>query len=119
MAHVPLAFPGGELEPMSDPGSIVQRIDEAIAALVALRAELADHGGQDALRDACGGVAGALNGVEAPEDWLEISTAAARFNRPQDTIRLWCRQGAGVKRGGRWLANPRAISRFCQGARSR
>jgi hypothetical protein len=47
------------------------------------------------------------NGLDAddltPENLLDTTAAQERFRYPRDTIALWCRQGCGVKRGGRWL----------------
>ena len=54
---------------------------------------------------------------QGPEDdfsephLLEISTASARFNRPPDTLRLYCRQGDGRKIGGRWLISAPKLRR--------
>jgi hypothetical protein len=41
----------------------------------------------------------------AAEHLLDTSSAGSRFNHPRDTIALWCRQGDGVKVGGRWMAS--------------
>lgn len=51
----------------------------------------------------------------ADHNLIETSFAAARFNWPADSIRRWCREGAGVKRGGRWLASIPRVKRRIAG----
>lgn len=52
----------------------------------------------------------------APDALIEISTASERWNRPRDTLRLWCRQGDGKKVGGRWLVSAPRLRRRLNGA---
>jgi hypothetical protein len=91
---------------MAGPG-LISRIDAAIAELQAIRAELA---GAEA-----GGEKG-LSIVETPAadltggDLIDTHSAASRFGYPQDSIRKWCREeNLGVRRGGRWLVDPRKL----------
>jgi len=46
---------------------------------------------------------------------LDTTAAQERFGYPRDTIALWCRQGCGVKRGGRWLASVPRLQRRING----
>ena len=87
---------------------LLERIDRAIAELEALRAELmaalpAEGNGADADDDL------------APERLLDTTSASARFGYPRDTIAKWCREGCGVKRGGRWLVSTPRLRRRLNG----
>jgi hypothetical protein len=83
---------------------LLERIDQILAQLTGLRAELVASMPAPATEG---------NGLHADDDWLEISTAVERFNRPPDTLRYWCRhEGCGKKTGGRWLISARRETRI-------
>lgn len=95
-----------------EPGSIfLARLDRIIAELVELRAEVgasqppAEGNGLD--RDEASDL--------SPDNLLDTTAAAARFNHPQDTIRAWCRQGDGIRQGGRWLVSIPKLQRRLNG----
>jgi hypothetical protein len=46
----------------------------------------------------------------SPDNLLDTHSAAERFGWPRDSVARWCREGAGIKQGGRWLAS---IPRMC------
>jgi hypothetical protein len=83
---------------MSSAADILTRLDRIMAEITA------------------GTIVPPVNGLEADDlsetNLIDTHAAAARFGYPRDTVALWCRQGCGVKRGGRgWRA-----SRGCSGA---
>jgi hypothetical protein len=90
--------------------ALLERIDRVLAELLELRAEVGALSGADNLVPPDSG-----NGLDAdlaPDNLLDTTAAAARFNRPADTIRYWCRQeGCGVKIGGVWMASAPRIQR--------
>jgi hypothetical protein len=86
---------------------ILARLDAAIRELLELRAE----------------VVGGSTIVEAPADdlapdnLLDTTSAAARFNYPRNTVTKWCREeGLGVRRGGRWLVSIPRLQRRLNGS---
>lgn len=96
--------------------ALVERLDAVVAEVAAIRAALAaivPAAEVDGNNPTCG-----IEDTEAadfaPENLIDTTTAAARWNRPRDTLALWCRQGDGVKRGGRWLASVPRIQRARQ-----
>lgn len=95
---------------MPEATDLLAKLD-AIAALVAeLRAELA------ASLPVTSGNGLDVDSDLAPENLIEISTASARWNRPSDTLRYWCRrEDCGVKVGGRWMASVPRIQRRLNG----
>jgi len=84
---------------MPDPLAIIDRI---MGELLELRQALTEAAEQ--------GQGGPEDDFSEPH-LLEISTASARFNRPPDTLRLYCRQGDGRKIGGRWLISAPRLRR--------
>jgi hypothetical protein len=93
---------------------LLLRLDQVLAEVVQLRGELAAYLTSAPAAD---GVQVRLDAADdlLPEHLIEISTAVERFNRPVDTIRFWCRQDGGVKRGGRWLVSVPRIVRYLNG----
>ena len=80
---------------MPEVRSLLAKIDAIAYELAELRAELAASAAAD-------------NGADdaddlSPENLIDTHAAAARFGFPRDTIAKWCREGSGVKTGGRWL----------------
>lgn len=91
-------------------GSILARIDAAIAELHAVRDEVA------ALLPASEGDGFDEADDFAPEQMIEITTAVERFNRPADSLRYLCRkENCGRKIGGRWLASVPRLRRRLNG----
>jgi hypothetical protein len=79
---------------------IAERLDRVIAELEGLRRDLRCLA-EDAPPPA---------DTDTPADLLDqhlvdTATVSERFGVPADMARRWCREGAGVKRGGRWLAS--------------
>jgi hypothetical protein len=77
----------------------VDRLEQRVAAMLPPappEPEQPDDGGDDDL---------------APHNLIETTAAAERWGFPRDTIARWCRDGAGEKRGGRWLASIPRIKR--------
>jgi hypothetical protein len=83
--------------------AILERIDRCLRELEAIRAEVA---ASMPMTEGNG-----LNADLAPDNLLDTTSAAARFNRPVDTVRYWCCQGCGVKVGGVWMASVPRIRR--------
>ena len=88
---------------------LLRRLDAVPAELAELRAE----------------VAASLppNLEEVPDEaddmadgnLLDTTAAAARFNYPRNTVTRWAREGAGVRRGGRWLVSVPRLRRRLNG----
>ena len=78
------------------PTAILDAIDAAIAALARVRETLATEETEpadDGRPEFC------------ESDLLDVQSAAERFDLPPERVRRWCREGAGIKRGGRHLAS--------------
>ena len=79
---------------MPSDSSILRNLDQAIAALLAVRAEIAagsDQGDNVILVEQG-------NGQDPGDDFsepnlLDTTSASARFGYPRDTIAGWCRDG--------------------------
>jgi hypothetical protein len=82
--------------------AILARLDAIMAELAALRAAVA---GAEAVDEKGISSVDTLGDDFADGNLLDTTSAAARFGHPRDTVALWCRQGCGVKRGGRWLVS--------------
>jgi hypothetical protein len=79
---------------------IVDDVNRLVCKLAALREtiELVEDGAEQPQE------------TPSPDDFaacnlLDSSTAAERFGLPPDRVRRWCREGCGVRKGGRWLAS--------------
>jgi hypothetical protein len=90
------------------PGAaLLEKLDAAIAALIELRAELADVLKSEEISD---------TDNLAPEHLLDTTSASQRFNFPRDTLAKWCREeGLGVRQGGRWLVSIPKLQRRING----
>jgi hypothetical protein len=80
--------------------TLLKRIDAIAAELEGLRRDVL-HLAEDAAPP---------TDPDTPADLLDqhlvdTATASERFSVPGDLARRWCREGCGVKRGGRWLAS--------------
>jgi hypothetical protein len=88
----------------------LDRIDGAIVLLVELRSEFAAKHATPKSQVCQLGIP-ENRGVKPSADFIETAVAAERFGLAHDTVRRWCREGLGLKRGGRWQAS---VSRFRQ-----
>jgi hypothetical protein len=97
-----------------DRPDLLVRLDAAIHELQAIRHELAGQVHLPAPTAAeIGPNLDRSNDPDDLADMLDTTSAAARLNYPTDTIRKWCREGAGRKIGGRWMASvPRLKARL-------
>ena len=96
---------------MPEAEAILRRLDRILAELIELRAELA----ATRLDDDEKGLSNVYTLADdlSPGNLVDTHAAAARFGFPRDKIAKWCREGSGVKRGGRWLASvPRLRERI-------
>jgi hypothetical protein len=86
---------------------LLERIDRIMAELAELRAAVAGAGasaGTIVPPFECGG------DDLADGNLIDTHAASARFGHPADSIRKWCREeNIGVRRGGRWLVDPRKL----------
>jgi hypothetical protein len=103
---------------------LIARLDVAIHALLELRAELLSERDNCPVQIAKAELEALAGPPPAAEDavgdfadssLLDTTAAAARFGYPRDTIASWCRQGDGVKIGGRWLASVPRLRRRLNG----
>jgi hypothetical protein len=86
---------------------LLARLDRLLGELQALRDEIAAADPSD----------------NCPEDIDDLSdgnlidthSAAERFNYDRHTLARWCREGCGVKRGGRWLVSIPRLQRRLNG----
>jgi len=72
---------------------LISEQERTLASLLALRAEMtgeAEEPEAEPFRDV---------------DLIDTATASERFALPIEKVRRWCREGCGVKRGGRHLAS--------------
>ena len=92
---------------MPEAEAILRRLDRVLSELLEIRAEVVAQ-----MPVAKGNELDAGDDF-APENLLDTHTASARFGFPRDTVTRWCREGCGVKRGGRWMASvPRLRERI-------
>ena len=81
---------------------VLSALDDAIAALTRLRAELSSTTSATPLIK--------RSAEDDLSDLVDTWTAAARFDLPIDTVRWLAREkGLGQKRDGRWLCSIRAL----------
>jgi len=97
---------------MVDPSliDVLLRLDRVLSDLLEVRAALAPY--LTPAPAAEGNVGDAHNADDlAPEQLLDTTQRGGRFNYPRNTITRWCREGAGVKVGGRWMASVNRAAR--------
>jgi hypothetical protein len=89
--------------------ALLDRIDQAIRELHAIRAEVASL--------LPPGVGNGLDETDdlAPDSLLDTHAASARFGYSRDSIARWAREGAGIKQGGRWLVSIPRLQRRLNG----
>ena len=92
--------PAAVADLLQDVRSVLARIEQHLAARLPREPEQPDDDDADDL---------------VPDNLIETWRAAQRFGRPQDTVRRWCREGCGVRRGGRWFASIPRIRRRIAG----
>jgi hypothetical protein len=98
--------------------ALLNQVHLVEAELQALRDEVAvrnrtggphDNAGNDHAVSEIGQTADDLSDANL----IDTHAAQERFGYPRDTIAKWCRQGDGVKVGGRWMASvPRLKARI-------
>jgi hypothetical protein len=101
---------------MASPADLLARLDAVLAELAALREEVAAVEGTIFPSSSM-----FASTIVEPNDLsegnlLDTHAASARFGYPRDTIALWCRQGDGVKVGGRWMASVPRLQRRLNGS---
>jgi hypothetical protein len=102
---------------------LLARLDAILAELEALRAELAAADARqvhlpkdgDDLSVSSAAVGNGRDEVADDISLIDTHAAQERFGYPRDTIAKWCREGCGVKRGGRWLVDPVRLWRRLNG----
>jgi hypothetical protein len=101
---------------------LITRIDRLVEQVHLLQVELAALRGEVAALAPSAAVGnGTIDNTEGADDLSDgnlIDTHAAqeRFGYPRDTIAKWCREGCGIKRGGRWLVDPVRLARRLNGS---
>ena len=96
---------------MTEAAAILARLDAIMAELAALRAEVASSLPAPVYYTRVVHEADDL----AEANLLDTTSASARFGYPRCTVTRWCREGDGVKRGGRWLASVPRLQRRLNG----
>jgi hypothetical protein len=115
---LPLVDPISTRRPaVADPGltDLQRRLDRLLNQVHLIEAELS------ALRDEVAAFDGTIVPSNPAADdlsdgnLLDVSSAQERFGLPADQLRRWARETAGteqaigVRRGGRWLVDPRRV----------
>ena len=100
---------------MPDAGTILARVDRLLAEPAELRAEVVAVSSNDLDDKGVANVDTPCADDLSPENLIDTHAAAARFGFPRDTVARWCREGCGLKHGGRWMASVPRLRRRING----